>query len=311
MVSDRQTPPDLPTPGSASWLHDGVIAAKAGDVAGARQLFQRVVEAEPLNELAWLWLARLAAEPRDGVLNLECALTINPQNRIALKTLPLLQMHAGAAAAAAGDTTGARACFRSVAMKQPERDEAWLWLASLAESPPEAFEYIDNALRANPGNETAQQWRTAIEAELKSSPQNSTALARESPSKPRTRRSVLVVHDSPATCDEFKMALESEDITVISANSPREATEVLSRSAAPDLIFLSHRLGGNSSNDLLSEWRASTQTAGIPVVGLRDFTSFFGRLFGGTSRFDAVLHKPYTRERVHEAASRYLRKSEP
>ncbi len=61
-------------------LKDGVAAAKAGNKVLARQLIRQVVEQEPRNETAWLWLAGLAESPLESVHFLEKVLEINPQH---------------------------------------------------------------------------------------------------------------------------------------------------------------------------------------------------------------------------------------
>ncbi len=51
-------------------LDNGIKAAKAGDSATARKLLKQVVEEDPDNELALMWLASSVASPAERRLYL-------------------------------------------------------------------------------------------------------------------------------------------------------------------------------------------------------------------------------------------------
>jgi hypothetical protein len=61
-------------------LRDGIAAVKAGKKEEGRQLLTAVVQQNPDNEEAWLWLAAAASSPRDTLSCLNRVLAINPQN---------------------------------------------------------------------------------------------------------------------------------------------------------------------------------------------------------------------------------------
>jgi twitching motility two-component system response regulator PilG len=68
-------------------LERGVAAAKAGDKAQARRLLRAAVKQYPDNEVAWLWLAGVAATLEETVTCLQHVLQINPDNARAKKGL--------------------------------------------------------------------------------------------------------------------------------------------------------------------------------------------------------------------------------
>lgn len=61
-------------------LKQGVDAAKRGDRATGRRLLTQVLEADPANELAWIWLASCVTTLEDRKACLERVLEINPDN---------------------------------------------------------------------------------------------------------------------------------------------------------------------------------------------------------------------------------------
>ncbi|MGC9356671.1 MAG: tetratricopeptide repeat protein, partial [Anaerolineae bacterium] len=69
--------------------------AKRGDRARARQLFMEVLEVDPNNEEAWLWLAGVAATLEDAKVYLETVLAINPEHKKAREGLRWLSKQLG------------------------------------------------------------------------------------------------------------------------------------------------------------------------------------------------------------------------
>ena len=61
-------------------LRQAVGLARAGKKDTARDVFLRVVEEDPHNELAWMWLAGLVDSLEDKIIACENVLTINPSN---------------------------------------------------------------------------------------------------------------------------------------------------------------------------------------------------------------------------------------
>jgi len=74
----------------ATLLEQGIIAARSGQQAQARTLFQQVLLADDRNERAWLWMSEVADSPIERIACIERALAINPDNKttqLALETL--------------------------------------------------------------------------------------------------------------------------------------------------------------------------------------------------------------------------------
>jgi len=65
---------------STELLQKAVELARAGDKTKAREIFMRVVEMEPRNEMAWMWLTGLVDHLEDKIVACENVLVINPAN---------------------------------------------------------------------------------------------------------------------------------------------------------------------------------------------------------------------------------------
>jgi hypothetical protein len=76
-------------------LQKGIRAARRGRKEPAQQLLNQVVQADPNNEEAWLWLSRVVDDPLQRAECLQRVLAINPGNQWAAEQLAELQ--AGAA----------------------------------------------------------------------------------------------------------------------------------------------------------------------------------------------------------------------
>ena len=77
MAGTRQ--PDGPVTYSEC-MEEGMRAAETGRKTAARRYFSRASQLEPGKKDAWLWLAGLAADPREAMLYLEKALAIDPSD---------------------------------------------------------------------------------------------------------------------------------------------------------------------------------------------------------------------------------------
>ena len=75
-------------------LRQGIEAAKAGQVTKAHGLLKQVVEREPQNEKAWLWLSGVVQTDEQRLVCLENVLAINPHNQIAQRGLTVLRQKA-------------------------------------------------------------------------------------------------------------------------------------------------------------------------------------------------------------------------
>ncbi|HYP41309.1 MAG TPA: hypothetical protein VEX13_13200, partial [Chloroflexia bacterium] len=76
-------------------LGEGKAAARNGDKNAARTLLTQVVERDPHNEQAWMWLSGVVAEPEEQQICLENVLVINPHNTKARKGLEFISAKTG------------------------------------------------------------------------------------------------------------------------------------------------------------------------------------------------------------------------
>ncbi|NDJ75994.1 MAG: tetratricopeptide repeat protein, partial [Chloroflexi bacterium] len=79
----------------SSQLHQAIELAQAGQKDEARALLQQVVQSDPNNETAWMWLASVAANPQDYEKAVREALRINPDNDQAQRMLNQVQAQYG------------------------------------------------------------------------------------------------------------------------------------------------------------------------------------------------------------------------
>lgn len=61
-------------------LREAIQLAQAGQRTEARQLLNEIVQADPRQELAWLWLATVSTKREDRIRFLERTLALNPTN---------------------------------------------------------------------------------------------------------------------------------------------------------------------------------------------------------------------------------------
>ena len=72
-------------------LQNALSYIQTGQKQRARDLLLQLVEQEPRNEMAWLWLSRLIADKEDQIIALENVLTINPERQQARERLEQLK----------------------------------------------------------------------------------------------------------------------------------------------------------------------------------------------------------------------------
>ena len=144
-------------------LQSGVKAAQAGNRAEARQMLLQVVEAEPKNENAWLWLASISDYPEELLVFLNNILNVNPNNARALEwaqaTKSLLAknfVQRGVDASNVAQMDLAKQCFLQAIVHDERNEMAWFWLASISNSADEKIAHLQKVLSINPENETAK-----------------------------------------------------------------------------------------------------------------------------------------------------------
>jgi CheY-like chemotaxis protein/tetratricopeptide (TPR) repeat protein len=144
-------------------LKAGIRAAQEGNRAEARQLLLRVTDNQPENENAWLWLASISEYPEELLGFLNNVLRVNPENERALEwakaTKSLMAktlVQRGINSSRENQKETARQFFEQALAQDAENELAWLWLASVADSPEQKAAHLEKVLSINPDNETAQ-----------------------------------------------------------------------------------------------------------------------------------------------------------
>lgn len=73
-------------------LAEAITAAKLGQLQLARRLLAELVERDPNNENAWLWIAALSEDKQQALAALDRVLEINPKNQQAMNALALARL---------------------------------------------------------------------------------------------------------------------------------------------------------------------------------------------------------------------------
>jgi len=139
----------------AELLQEAVKAARRGDSGVARTLLLRASVIEPALDLIWLWLAQLSSSPSDKESYLRHVLAMQPEHKVARAGLADLLCEEGITAAKTGSRTRARELLaRSIELDR-DKQEAWLWLAAVAESGEDRRRDLAQVLAIEPGHRQA------------------------------------------------------------------------------------------------------------------------------------------------------------
>jgi tetratricopeptide (TPR) repeat protein len=155
-------------------LKQAITAARAGHELTARDIFLQIVESEPRNELAWLWLIGLLDDLDDCIYACEMALDINPGNTNVRQRLDKLlaekqvkldterlrveeQVQQAWELVKANDRDSALIIARNLTQKDSTSANAWLLLAELATEMDEQVHALERLLAITPGDIQAQK----------------------------------------------------------------------------------------------------------------------------------------------------------
>ncbi len=81
----------MSTPELEALFEQAISHVNAGEVKEGRALLERVLEQEPRNDRAWVWLSGCVEEPLQRRICLQQALKANPNNQAALDGLQVLE----------------------------------------------------------------------------------------------------------------------------------------------------------------------------------------------------------------------------
>lgn len=155
---------------SADILQAAVQAARAGRKIEARDLLLELVEIEPHNEMAWMWLSGLVDTLEDRIIACENVLTINPANEKVRAYLTKLQGQQASSLVIKNDDD-ATALFNQAKSHAEQRDvntalqlatqavekredyeEAWLLIGRISPNLDQKIAALKKAYKLNPSN---------------------------------------------------------------------------------------------------------------------------------------------------------------
>jgi tetratricopeptide (TPR) repeat protein len=155
---------------SSEMLQRAIQSARAGQKTEARDLLIQVVEIDPRNEMAWMWLSGLVDTLEDRIIACENVLTINPANEKVRAHLIDLQQRQEAALASKkideaidlfnqarrqAERENLNAAVRLAKQALEKHDiyeEAWLLIGKISPDPDQQLEALEKANKLNPAN---------------------------------------------------------------------------------------------------------------------------------------------------------------
>lgn len=155
----------------AEVLQRAIQAARAGRKIEARDLLIQIVETDPENEMAWVWLSGLVDSLEDRIIACENALTINPANQKVRSYLEELQRQQQSAvekrnknealdlltqAKAHADQNEIDIALRiaeQASERHSDNEEVWLLIGKLSSNLEQQIRALEKACQINPSNQ--------------------------------------------------------------------------------------------------------------------------------------------------------------
>ncbi|HXU30593.1 MAG TPA: hypothetical protein VN851_08470 [Thermoanaerobaculia bacterium] len=139
----------------ANLVEEAVRAVGRGDQGAARSLLLRASEIAPAHDLVWLWLAQISSSPSDKASYLRRVLELHPGHEVARTGLADALRDEGIAAAKAGSRKRARSLLKGSIELDRNHEDAWLWLAAVAETEEERRYNLAQVLAIDPAHRQA------------------------------------------------------------------------------------------------------------------------------------------------------------
>lgn len=155
---------------SSETLQRAIQLARAGQKTEARDLLLQLVEVDPRNEMAWMWLAGLVDTVEDRIIACENVLTINPANEKVRAYLTGLQRQQETALASKNideaidlfnqarlqaerkNIDAAIRLARQALEKHDSYEEAWLLIGKISPDLDQQIQALEKANKLNPSN---------------------------------------------------------------------------------------------------------------------------------------------------------------
>ena len=323
-------------------LELGIELTRQGEKARARPLLRELVELDPENERAWLWIASSAGGPDEASTALRRVLELHPRHEQALELLrrleqggpgrapwhcPLCEQPA-AAAQARCPRCKAVLELRDLGrvLENPELDEklvheSVIRLKNRHEGDlgfefqhalavaylnlrqlDEAQRHLELAGRLRP--EDASLRVTMDEVQRRRS--GGRVDSRAQPTGSAARRTILAVDDSPTVQKLVSVTLERRGYRVLVAANGMEALSILN-AALPDLVLLDINLPQMDGYQLCRLIKARDSTRDVTVVMLSGKDGFFDKVRGRLAGAAEYLTKPFNPEVLVQVVEKHCR----
>lgn len=160
---------------STDELRQAINAARSGRRQEARDLLLKIVDDQPTNESAWIWLSGLVDSLEDQIIACENVLVINPGNDKVREYLRQLQVkqetqlqrnqceeskelvRQAKACAETGDMVSALRFAEQATQRDDGNEDAWLLIAQLSSRLTQKVSALEKAHDINPGSVETQR----------------------------------------------------------------------------------------------------------------------------------------------------------
>jgi CheY-like chemotaxis protein/Tfp pilus assembly protein PilF len=160
-----------------TFVQRGIDAVEGSRKEFAAECFNRALEYDQNNEMAWLWMASLS-ETNEGKINyLEMVLKIDPNNEAAIQAfakakteITTAHLAEAKSAAALGRKAEANELLNAVIEEDPNCEDAWMLRSHFADTFEEKIASFNAVLRINPDNAAARYGLDSLESLIGSCP---------------------------------------------------------------------------------------------------------------------------------------------
>ncbi len=306
-------------------LRQAIESAKSGDKARARGLLIEVTEADPNNEVAWMWRASVSLTPKDAARCLTKVLNINPANRQAQEWLDKIRQLQDQPPAVTkplvppspelpsrSGSTGAH----QVTPPSPNPNSPTVGNLSTFSAPPSVPPNHPPS-PTPPRTATTVQTMPTVTSPRPTPPPMRPVFGKTGeiekiepslrPEPPPGAKVILAVDDSLTVRRVITQALESHGYRVVTAADGYEALAKL-KDITPDLVILDAALpGGMDGYQLCKQIHAEKSRRGIPVIMLSSRESLLDKVQSRLAGAAQYLPKPFKTEDLLLGVRRHLK----
>ncbi len=157
---------------SSEVLRQAITAVQAGNRKKAEALLLALVQEDPYNEMAWLWLSDVVQNVEDRIIALENAIAINPQRVQTRKRLAQIRQTTpvpvnGSQSSTITTENGRRQeAYRDLieqVQHAPDDAAAWFALSQLVDNVEDQIIFLQKAVRYNPNHRQARKRLTQLQ----------------------------------------------------------------------------------------------------------------------------------------------------